>query len=134
MKEYQQKRLKPYLLPEAVYRQALWAVRDLPRLKEKLENLEASIGNESCAVIEIPAGKNGFLSDRTGKQAGELAELSMRIGAIEEALQEIPAPYRKGILDKLAYGVAYGDEFHPNTWKKWQQIYLYHVAQGLRLY
>ena len=36
MREYQVKRLKDYRLPEAVYRQALWAVKDTNRLKEEL--------------------------------------------------------------------------------------------------
>ena len=134
MKEYQQKRMKSYRLPEAVYRQALWAVRDLPRLKENLETLEQSVGIGASVLPDGSAGKYKIFSDRTGEQAGRLAELSLRIGAMEKALEEIPAPYREGILNKLAYGIAYGDEFHPNTWKKWQQIYLYHVALGLRLY
>ena len=40
MKDYQLKSIKSCKLPEAVYRQALWAVKDLPRMKEKLMELE----------------------------------------------------------------------------------------------
>lgn len=134
MKEYQQKRMKSYTLPEAVYRQALWAVKDLPRMKEKMRKLELQAENGARIVIDMSASKKGFASDRTGEQAVDLALLSARIGAIERALKNVPEIYQKGILEKLAYGIPYGDEFHPNTWKKWQQVYLYHVALELGLY
>lgn len=35
MRDYQYKKIKEYILPEAVYRQALWAARDMGRLMEK---------------------------------------------------------------------------------------------------
>ena len=40
MKDYQVKSLTSCKLPETVYRQALWAVKDLPRMKERLLELE----------------------------------------------------------------------------------------------
>ena len=39
MKDYQQKKMKRHVLPQPVYRQALWAVKDLLRLQERLEEL-----------------------------------------------------------------------------------------------
>ena len=39
MKDYQQKRMKEHLLPQPVYRQALWAVKDLLRLRSRLSEL-----------------------------------------------------------------------------------------------
>lgn len=135
MKDYQQKRMKSYVLPEAVYRQALWAVKDLARLKARLEVLEEEIDQVCTPVLdELAGGSSGKVCDMTGHRAGELANLSLRIAAIETAAMELPEKYRDGVINKLAYGVPYGDEYHLNTWKHWQQVYLYQVAMRLQLY
>ncbi len=135
MKDYQQKRMKSYVLPEAVYRQALWAVKDLARLKARLEVLEEEVDQVCTPVLdELTGSGSGKVCDMTGRRAGELANLSLRIAAIETAALELPEKYRDGVINKLAYGVPYGDEYHPNTWKHWQQVYLYQVAMRLQLY
>ena len=76
----------------------------------------------------------GIVADRTGERAVEAANISMKIEAIESALLQIPEKYREGIRQKLMMGVPYGDMYHHNTWKKWQQIYIFHVAKNLGLY
>lgn len=58
----------------------------------------------------------------------------MKIQAIEDAFFQIPYEYREGIRLKLTEGKEYGDDFHANTWKKWQQIFIFHVAKNLSLY
>lgn len=134
MSEKQLKRLPSYVLPEAVYRQALWAVKDLPRMKEKLQELEEVLDSMPQAYSGMPHGSGGRPADITALRAGEIAGLSVRIRAIEDSLMTLPEQYRDSILDKLAYGVPYPDYVHMNTWKKWQQVYLYQVAMSLRLY
>lgn len=134
MSEKQLKRLPSYVLPEAVYRQALWAVKDLPRMKEKLQELEEVLDSMPQAYSGMPHGSGGRPTDITALRAGEIAGLSVRIRAIEDSLMTVPEQYRDSILDKLAYGVPYPDYVHMNTWKKWQQVYLYQVAMSLRLY
>lgn len=133
MSEYQQKKMKSYLLPEAVYRQALWAVKDLPRMREKLMELEQSIDR----LPQIYTGQprcSGIHADLTAARAGQMANLAMRIRIIEDSLKIVPEKYQDGILDKVAYGVPYPDLHHSNTWKRWQQVFLYQVAVGLQLY
>ena len=134
MNEYQQKKMKSFLLPETVYRQALWAVKDLPRMRQKLMELEQSLDSISHMDVGMPRSSGGKPSDLTALRAGQIVSLGMRIRVIEEGLNMIPEKYRDGILDKIAYGVPYSDLCHPNTWKKWQQVFLYHVAVGLQLY
>ena len=124
---------KEHLLPEPVYRQALWAVKDLPRMKDRLRELEYMADTLPQIRIDDFRSGSGRVSDFTGIKAIEISNLSMRIRAIEDALLEVPAQYRDGILHKLAYGVPYGDQFHANTWKKWQQVYLHQVAIKLQL-
>lgn len=134
MKDYQQKRPKEFLLPETVYRQALWAAKDLNRLKSRQMDLIENTENLGSTDYSAEISKQKNHSDITGKKAGELANLAMRIESIEGALQSIPLKYRRGIAEKLFEGKTISDEFHLNTWKKWQQVYIYHVAMNLGLY
>lgn len=133
MKDYQLKSIKSCRLPETVYRQALWAVKDLPRMKEKLMELEEMADCVPSAYMDIPRKSAGTVSDQTARLAGQMAHLSLRIQLIEGSLEAVPVLYRDGILGKLAYGIPYSDRFHSNTWKRWQQVYLYQVAVSLQL-
>lgn len=133
MKEYQQKRMKEFVMPETVYRQALWAAKDLPRMKKRIEEMTEKINAISIQTVR-ESRATGAYSDRTGNMASELASLTVRKEAIESALDSVPEQYRDGICRKLFEGLDFGDEFHPNTWKKWQQVYLYNVAVKLGLY
>lgn len=134
MREYQLKRMKEFLLPEAVYRQAVWAAKDLPRLKERLETALKQMDSLPQGSFCERMISDGGHSDITGKKAGEIANLAMRIESIEAALLSVPEKYRQGLSRKLFYGRDFGDEFHPNTWKKWQQVYIYNVAMNLGIY
>lgn len=133
MKDYQQKRMKEFVLPEAVYRQALWAAKDLLRMKNRIKELQGKIDAVSSQIVR-ESRISGAYSDRTGNMATEMASLSARIKAIEGALVSVPGKYRGGIENKLFRGLDFGDDYHPNTWRKWQQVYLYNVAVNLGLY
>lgn len=132
MRDYQLKKMKEFVLPDTVYRQAIWAVKDMPRIIKEIKDLQEISVSAGSVVKEISSG--GIYSDRTGKTAVRLAILSAKKDAIENAFDSIPEKYREGIKNKLFYSMPYGDEYHPNTWKKWQQIYIYNVACKLDLY
>ena len=51
MKEYQQKRMKEFVMPETVYRQALWAAKDLPRMKKRIEEMTEKINAISIQTV-----------------------------------------------------------------------------------
>lgn len=134
MREYQVKRLKDYKLPEAVYRQALWAIKDVNRLKEELNRTVEDIDSiHSPSFVNESRGK-GLYSDITASKAEKILVLTNRIENIENALFAIPEKYRMGMRNKLMDGGSFGDKYHPNTWKKWQQVYIFHVAKNLGIY
>ena len=135
MEDYQQKRMKNHVLPQPVYRQALWAVKDLLRLQDRLRELrkEAYVLGERNLLQPCSGYGSGYVCDVTGNRATEIANLSWRIDAIVRAFDAVPEEYRKGIEDKLVYDIPYGDEYHPNTWKRWQQVFIYNVANNLHI-
>lgn len=136
MKDYQLRKLKPYLMPETVYKQAYWALRDLKRMKEELsrrmeERDMIAAGEKNLSNF---AYGTGVVSDKTGNRAVEIAHLSSRILAIEAAFDEIPEKYRDGLWRKNVENSYFPGETHINTWKKWQQILIYHIAKNLQIY
>lgn len=133
MRDYQQKKLKPYVMPEAVYRQALWAAKDMARLRQRMEDLNEKTGGTSRLKADAARGRRSGVSDPTYREAEEYINLSMRVECIERALTSVPAQYREGISRRLFRGEDYGAEYGEENWKKWQQVYLYHVAVNLRL-
>ncbi len=135
MKDYQQKRMKDYVLPQPVYRQALWAVKDLSRLRNRLIQLrqDAYMAGSYDFTAAHSERSDSKIYDITGSKAVEIANLSRRIAAIERAFDVLPEKYRAGIEDKLVKDMPYGDFAHPNTWKKWQQVFIYNVAVNLEI-
>ena len=72
MREYQVKRLRNYLLPETVYRQALWAIKDLNRLRAELNSTVEDIDSlHSPSFFNESKGK-GLYSDITASKAEKL--------------------------------------------------------------
>lgn len=135
MKDYQQKKMNSYVLPQPVYRQALWAVKDMARLLSKLEEMKqnAYTVGERDYLFPCISKDEGRVCDVTAIKAVDIAFLSQRIEAIEKAFEFIPPKYRDGIRQKLMYDIPYSDSFHHNTWKKWQQVYIYNVAVNLHI-
>ncbi len=133
MNDYQQRKMTDYVLPQAVYRQALYAVKDLNRMKRKLTYLEESASLLEGREMKLVTGGKGKLADLTAKRAVDIATVKTRIEAIESAFTNVPEAYRGTISDKLLSDVPYSEEHSINTWKKWQQILIYHVAVNLKL-
>ena len=134
MNDYQLKREKSYLLPQTVYRQALYAVKDLDRLRKKLLFMEEDASGVLPSDPSVIMSRGGAVSDITGNRASEMALTESRIEAIESAFGSVPPKYRSGLEDKLIYDVPVSRlGYSVNTWKKWQQVLLYHVAVNLKI-
>lgn len=109
-REWQQKRQREYIMPDEVYYQTLWAVRDLGRMENQLLLMEEE-------------GKYGTI---------ENLSLQSRVNSIKQALQDVPDIYREPILRniKLRYT---GSEFPDMMYKIWKQRFLYNVAKNLSI-
>ncbi len=133
-REYQVRRAKAFVLPETVYRQALWAAKDYNRLKEEIEFLTDNLDAIRSPSLVREVGSSPYLANVTAQKAEKLAALTGRIDKINEALEMVSEPYREGIANKIFNGIKFSDEAHANTWKRWQQIFLYYVAKNLELW
>ena len=58
-REYQARKAKPFILPETVYRQALWAVKDVNRMKDELAKLSDDIDAHHTPAIVRECASRG---------------------------------------------------------------------------
>ena len=128
-REWQQTRMSEYVMPNAVYYQSIWAVRDLERMEERLsEHNRAELQGDGSIVME----KNtGYKESKIERKALEAAILSERVEGIRRALSEIPERYRTCILENIAYSEPV--KCPGKLWKIWKQKFLYGVAVNLSL-
>ena len=128
-REWQQTRMSEYVMPNAVYYQSIWAVRDLDRMEQRLRELNRNAMQEASGVLNESA--IGYKESKTENKAMEAAILSERVGGIRNALTEIPERYRVCILENIVYNEPV--RFPGKLWKLWKQKFLYRVAVNLSL-
>ena len=102
------------------------------KLSEFRENGYLAGISENGFVAMTSGG--GRISDRTAKYAIAICLLEARIKAVDEAFEFIPEKYRPGIREKIMNGGEWDYiTASINTWKKWQQVFVFGVAENLGL-
>lgn len=134
MREWQQTKFKKLVMPDAVYYQSIWAVRDLYRMEEKLEEINQDIiqGNIMSTGIVSEDTNTYNISKPTEEIVMHKATLERRVNAIRDALEVVPLSYRQFILDNIIRQKSY--KCFPNKlWRIWKQRFLFNVAKNLAL-
>ena len=134
MREWQQTKFKKLVMPDAVYYQSIWAVRDLYRMEEKLEEINQDIiqGNIMSTGIVSEDTNTYNISKPTEEIVMHKATLERRVNAIRDALEVVPLSYRQFILDNIIRQKSY--KCFPNKlWHIWKQRFLFNVAKNLAL-
>ena len=134
VREWQQTKFKNLVMPDAVYYQCIWAVRDLERMEDQLREIEQDISTGSIPSTSIVSdGSNMYsVSKPTEFKAVQKVQLEKRVEAIRGALETVPLAYRQFIMDNITKQKAY--KCFPNKlWRIWKQRFLFHVAKNLEL-
>ena len=134
VREWQQTKFKDLVMPDAVYYQTIWAVRDLDRMESDLRNMEQDIrlGNIPSTSIVSDDVNTYTVSNPTEYMVVQKAQLEKRVEAIRSALETVPPAYRQFILDNIVKQKAY--KCFPNKlWRVWKQRFLFNVAKNLEL-
>lgn len=110
-REWQQTKLIEYLLPNEVYYQCLWAVRDLDRMEKQIG--EILNGKRQCSDYEK-------------------IKIEARVKAIKRALYGVPEGYRGYVMESIMQRSS--NQNYPNKfWRIWKQRFLYNVAVNLAI-
>lgn len=134
MREWQQTKFKDLVLPDAVYYQCVWAVRDLYRMEEQLEIIKHDINDGAMHTTSVVSDvKDDYeVRNPTEDKVMQKVALERRIKAINDAINTVPLAYRQFILDNIILQKAY--KCFPNKfWRIWKQRFLYNVARNLLL-
>ncbi|MBQ3291473.1 MAG: hypothetical protein IJH43_03765 [Mogibacterium sp.] len=111
-------------IPKDVYYRCVWLIRDSIRL-ERI--------TEACC----PGNEAGNGSDEKDEAViideNVIRRAETELTSINKALHKIPEAYRREIIANIIYKSPFSDIAHPNTWKKWKQIFIYELAHELHL-
>ena len=130
-REWQQTKFKEYVMPDPVYYQSLWAVRDLERMEVRLKELKKE--EKACSSSLVCDSRNTTLLSRpTENHALEMAILEERIRAIREALSIVPESYRPYVLSNIIFKTS-GKGYPNKLWRIWKQRFLFQVAKNLSI-
>lgn len=125
-RDYQRTKKNPWILPQNLYRQTLYAIRDYERLKEEYEDIVQGRG-----IIIDGQPKGTEIGDPTGETAAKLDNLYDRIKAIEAAKETIPKEYIKGVWQSIVYAAPYPHDASRNTYGKYRSKLVYEAAKRL---
>ena len=89
MRNYQPKKNNPYILPSNLYMRMLYLVRDYNRLKEEYTN----IIHETPHNDGMPKGN--MTGDPTLEKVLKTESISREVGAVEQALYQVPQDIEK---------------------------------------
>ena len=133
-REWQQTKVRDYVMPDAVYYQSLWAVRDLYRMEERIKELEegerSGFVRASNIVSDVDISYEQVRP--TEKHAVEKVTLENRVKAIRGALEEVPPAYRDAIMENIVKKTSVS-LFPSKMWRIWKQKFLFGVARNLSL-
>ena len=125
-RDYQPQKNNPYYLPQPVYRQVLWLIRDYFRMVEEYDN---AIWDSPGPPDGQPRGNN--IGDPTEREAARRAAIYERIHAIEQSRFIIPEQYREAVWNNIQFHEKYPEHYSKNTYSKWRIRYIYTVAKKL---
>lgn len=128
MRDYQRKRGNPYILPRNLYRQVIYQIKDYDRLCLEYEEII-----EASRVLPDGQPKGNLTGDPTFAVAVKLAGISVRIEAIEKAMNEIPAEYRKGVWNNIIKEKSFPLDADRATYYRQKGKFVWNVAKKLNL-
>ena len=124
-REWQQTKLQKYVMPDTVYHQSLWAVRDLCRMEKRLAELDTggSVVFDRGDGLSIYQGKT--------KEVVEREILQFRVEQIYDALDMVPPEFRVYLIQNIVFRKS--GKGYPEDWRIWKQKFLYQVAKNFSM-
>lgn len=113
-------------MPEELYRQTLFMIKDYDRTKEEYDN---AIWDSPEPSDGQPRGRNA--GDPTSREGMKRAELFRKLQAIEQAKLSLPEDYREGVWNNVLYKIPYPREGHRSTWWRYKIAFIRKVAENM---
>lgn len=124
MKDYQRKKGK-YILPDAVYHQVLWQIRDYYRLKTEADAIIEEGG--ALANDGMPHGTPS--PDGVFNKVQRRLDLLRIVDMVDDELAKIPKEYRAGVWRNILYRTAFPSDADRTTYARYKSRMIYNLAQ-----
>jgi len=115
MREYQRKKNTPYKLPQNLYYEVKYMLKDYKRLKKEYQTLSDAKEEEKDWV--------------------RLCSAATKISAIDTAISSIPPEYRDGLINNLENERSQNGYYPINadyrTYQNYKQRLIFYVAQNM---
>ncbi len=133
-REWQQTRFKELVMPEGVYYQSLWAVRDLGRMENRVREINRDISKGKAGDCGLVREKRQeFSAVSTSEElVMERNLLETRVRAIRGALEGVPVKYRDIVMENIVDKTPVS-KYPDKIWRLWKQRFLFQVAKNLSL-
>ncbi len=131
-REWQQTKMQEYIMPNAVYYQSIWAVRDYERMIEQMKRLESKCDQAQGMSIVSDSANSYVIRRPSEDRALEIAVMKERVEGIKAALLKVPIEYRSCIISNIVNKNP-GYTFPNKVWRMWKQRFLYDVAKNLSM-
>lgn len=121
-------RLEKYKLEHSVYIEVKRFIRSYPELREEYDRILSEIG-KSPVNDGLPHGSS--VGDPTANAAMKLMDVAVLLDVIYKTKFELPGAYQDGVFNHVVYGNRYPPYAGAATWRRWQYVYIYKVAEKL---
>lgn len=127
-RDYQREKNNEHWMPTAVYRTALWQIRDYDRMKD----IADAILDESPSPPDgMPKGT--ALTDLVYSKAVKRDVYISKTTAIEKAMKTIPQEYLKGVWNNITRYDPYPPDAGRATYSRYKSKFVFEVAKNLNL-
>ncbi len=130
-REWQQTKLADYVMPNEVYYQSIWAVRDFERMTGRLKELRAEEDGLPPETVKEPVLSYASGAEKESRET-ERQILERRVTGIRQALMMVPREYRSYVISNIVMKNP-GSTFPNRMWRIWKQRFLYYVARNLMI-
>lgn len=118
-----------YVLPDAVYHQVLWQIRDYYRLKSEAEAIIEETG--STIGDGMPHGSPS--PDGVFNKVQRRIDLLRIVDMVDKEMAMIPREYQQGVWRNILYRTAFPMDADRSTYARYKSRMIYNIAerQGL---
>lgn len=125
-KTYQPHKNNKYWLPNHLYMQTLYLIRDYDRLQREYQDM---IDETAKSDGQPRASGPG---DPTAKRAIRMESTAEKVRAVEQSSKMVPEEYRNHVMANVMYGSPYPGTADKRTWSRHRCRFIFFVAEKMR--
>jgi len=127
MRDYQRQKNNKYILPQTVYHQTLWIIRDYDRMCEELSDI---LDSSPSPPDGTPKGQSiGGICYKAEKRE----HLLKKVQIIEDELLAVPEEFRQGVWFNIQRREAFPLDAGRSTYARYKSKLIFNVAKRMHL-